>query len=124
MQTFGKLGKTMLVVCAAVPLLAGCDAARESLVAFIAPAGAHQVAGSLRREIAQGKFVQASTRGARCLEDKRDAAGVVAWETGRASVQSHGRRAVPEQMPHNVGDHAGFLRLVHALCILRHVLRA
>lgn len=88
MHMFSKRAKVMLVWCAAMPLLAGCDLAQESLVAAIAPVSANEVADGLRREIAQGKFVEASTRGARYLEHKRDAAGVVAWETARASAQA------------------------------------
>ncbi len=78
----------LLALCAAMPLLSGCEGARESLASAIEPAGATEIATELRHQIAQGKFAEASTQGARFLEDKLDTAGVVAWETAKASAQA------------------------------------
>ncbi|MGH8854941.1 MAG: hypothetical protein ACREWI_11745, partial [Telluria sp.] len=68
MQT-GKniLSGGLLALVAALPLLSGCEAARESLVQALRPASAADVAGALRTQIAQGKFAEASADGARFL---------------------------------------------------------
>lgn len=78
----------VLALCAALPLLSGCDAARNNLAAAIKPASAAEAASALRQQIAEKKFAEASTEGARFLEDKQDTAGVVAWETAKASAQA------------------------------------
>lgn len=78
----------LLALCAVMPLLSGCEDARESLASAIKPAGAAEVATALRQQIAQGKFAEASAQGVRFLEDKQDTAGVVAWETAKASAQA------------------------------------
>lgn len=82
------LASSVLALCAALPLLSGCEDARESLASAIKPAGAAEVATGLRRQIAQGKFAEASLEGAGFLKDKQDTAGVVAWETAKASAQA------------------------------------
>ncbi len=81
------LGAGLLALCAAMPLLSGCDGARESVAAAIRPASAAEVAGGLRQQIAQGRFAEAGAEGASYLKDKQDAGGVVAWETAKASAQ-------------------------------------
>ncbi|SFB90080.1 hypothetical protein [Massilia yuzhufengensis] len=78
----------LLLLAAAMPLLAACDAARENLAQAIRPASANEVAGGLRAQIAQGKFAEASAEGARFLKDQQDTSGVVAWETAKASAQA------------------------------------
>ena len=78
----------LLALCAAMPLLAGCEDARESLASAIKPAGAAEIATSMRQKIVQGKFSEASLEGASFLKDKQDVAGVVAWETAKASAQA------------------------------------
>jgi hypothetical protein len=88
MHTKPKLRAALLSLCVAMPLLAGCDAARENLAAAIKPATATDVANAMRTQIAQGKFAEASEQGVAYLKDKQDAAGVVAWETAKASAQA------------------------------------
>jgi hypothetical protein len=88
MQTKPKLRAALLSLCVAMPLLAGCDAARENLASAIKPANAADVASAMRAHIAQGKFAEASAQGVAYLKDKQDAAGVVAWETAKASAQA------------------------------------
>ena len=83
-----SLASGLLALCVAMPLLSACDAARESVAAAIKQDGAAEVATALRQQIAQGKFAEASARGAGYLADKQDAAGAVAWETARASAQA------------------------------------
>lgn len=82
------LARGLVALCAVAPLLSGCDQARESVATAIRPASAAEVAGSLREQIAQGRFAEASTQGAGYLKDKQDAGGVVAWETAKASAQA------------------------------------
>ena len=77
-----------LALCASMPLLSGCDGARETLASAIKPVGATEVASALRQQIAQGKFADASRDGAGFLKDKSDTGGVVAWETAKASAQA------------------------------------
>jgi len=78
----------VLAVCAALPLLAGCDGARRSVAEAIRPASAAEVAGALRERIAKGEFSQASSEGAAWLANKTDPSGAVAWETAKASAQA------------------------------------
>lgn len=78
----------LLALCVAMPMLSGCEDVRESLASAIKPAGAAEIATGLRQQLAQGKFAEASARGADFLKDKQDTAGVVAWETAKASAQA------------------------------------
>jgi len=78
----------VLAVCAVLPLLAGCDGARQSVAEAIRPASAAEVAGALRERIAKGEFSQGSSEGAAWLADNTDPSGAVAWETAKASAQA------------------------------------
>jgi len=78
----------LLALCAMAPLLSACDGARDKVAAAIRPATAVEEAGALRELIAQGKFKEASARGASFLESKEDQGGVLAWETAKACAQA------------------------------------
>jgi len=82
------LAPGLIALCAVMPLLSACDAARENVAAAIRPASAADEAGALRNLIAQGKFKEASTQGASYLSSKEDQGGVVAWEAAKASAQA------------------------------------
>lgn len=89
MQTRSKLLlPAVLAMCAAMPMLAGCEGARQSVAEAIRPASAAEVAGALREQIAKGEFVHASNEGAAWLADQTDTSGAVAWETAKASAQA------------------------------------
>ncbi|MCA1856512.1 hypothetical protein LE190_11360 [Massilia oculi] len=77
-----------LAMGAAMSQLTACDGARESLATAIKPASAADVASAMRAQITQGKFAEAGAQGVAFLNDKQDAAGVVAWETAKASAQA------------------------------------
>lgn len=77
-----------LTLALGVPLLAGCDSARQGMAEAIRPATAAEVAGTLREQIAKGEFAKAAASGAAWLEDKRDPSGAIAWETAKAAAQA------------------------------------
>lgn len=88
MRTKSSLLPAILALGMAMPLLASCDGARQSVAEAIRPASAAEVAGLLREQIAKGDFGRASADGAAWLKDGADPSGMVAWETARASAQA------------------------------------
>jgi hypothetical protein len=84
----GFRASLLALLVGASGLLAGCEGARESVAAAIRPASAQDVAAALRQQVGEGKFRQAHDDGAAFLADKKDAGGLVAWETAKASAQA------------------------------------
>jgi hypothetical protein len=68
--------------------MAGCDGTRESIAAAVRPASAQDVAASVHRKVEEGKFKEAHEEGSAFLAAKADSAGIVAWQTARASAQA------------------------------------